>query len=114
MSEHHDERRQYRRFEMACRTTLVCESDGSQAEGETLNVSDGGALVLVPSDAAPAVGSTVEVKMHMPAGNGKTRVCVAKAQVLRHMNIYRPAHTAVAVKFHEPQSFALNRPAGQE
>ena len=114
MPERHDERRQYTRFELACRTMLVGETDGSQAEGQTLNVCDGGALVLVPSDATPAVDSTVEVKLHVPAGNGKTRVCVAKAQVLHHMNIYRPTHTAVAVKFHQPQSLTLDRPAGQE
>jgi len=106
------EKRRYRRFALSCPIELLSEAGQLVADVQLVNLSDGGALVLVPGDAVPAVGSLLNVRLQAPSdssGAGPLRKFICQAKVLRHQATCQPGKTAVAIEFLQPLPLELDK-----
>ena len=95
---------------MSCPVKLVGKGGSPVATGQTVNISDGGTLIAIAPEAAPAVGSVVEISMEVPTGNPPTwpaRVFTSKARVVRHRDLGQPGKTGVALEFLKPLKLDL-------
>jgi hypothetical protein len=104
------EQRRFPRAAMSCPAKLVGKGGVLVAAGQTVDLSDGGTLVAVAPEAAPAVGSVVEISMEVPTGNPPTwpaRVFTSQAKVVRHKDLGQPGKTGVAMQFLQPLKLNL-------
>ncbi len=104
------DRRRFPRATMSCPAKLVDKGGKLVAIGQTVDISDGGTLIAVSPEAAPAVGSVVEISMEVPTGNPPTwpaRVFTSKARVVRHRDLGQPGKTGVAMEFLQPLKLDL-------
>lgn len=111
MPEASAEKRRYPRFALSCPIELLSQAGQLVADVQLVNLSDGGALVLVPADAAPAVGSLLNVRLQAPSdpsGAGPLRKFICQAKVLRHQDAGQPGKTTVAMEFLQPLPLELD------
>ena len=104
MSDASPDRRRFPRFRLSVPITLRGEEREMLGTGQTIDVSDGGALLLISSKLAPPIGSTVIAELVVPAsssGGGKKRRVSSRARVLRHQS-EQAGKLAVAIQFVEP------------
>ena len=112
MAQYTEERRRYPRFKLFCPVKLLGESGKLLAEAQTLDISDGGMLVLLPSGPAPAIGTVLAVRLHVPSSasdSGEMRQFSCQGRVLRHANIGPGKRIALAIEFLGPVQFDLGR-----
>ena len=105
MSDAFEERRQHPRFDVAVPMWRY-DQDGKQVVAtETINVSNGGALVAVPTESVPAVGDMLRVELVVPSfpdpGAGPTREVERQARVVRHQPTGDPSSTAIGLEFQQ-------------
>lgn len=106
------EMRRYPRFELSCTIKLFNETGQKLAETRTVNLSDGGALVPVPLEAVPAVGSVLDLEIQVPsspAGAGPITNFIGQARVIRHQDSDEADKKGVALEFLQPLPLELDR-----
>jgi c-di-GMP-binding flagellar brake protein YcgR len=89
---------------------LTSRQGAAVASGQTVDISDGGTLIAVAVEAAPAVGSVIDIEMQVPSGNPPTwpaRVFTSKARVVRLRDVGQPGKTGVAMEFLKPLKLDL-------
>ena len=104
------DQRRFPRAAMSCPTRLMGKGGALVATGQTVDISDGGTLIAVAPEVAPAVGSVVDLSMEVPTGNPPTwpaRVFTSKAKVVRHRDLGQPGKTGVAMEFLQPLKLDL-------
>jgi len=104
------DQRRFPRAAMSCPARLVGKGGKLIATGRSVDISDGGTLIAVAPEAAPPVGSVVELTMEVPTGNPPTwpaRVFTSKARVVRHRDLGQPGKTGVAMEFLQPLKLDL-------
>jgi c-di-GMP-binding flagellar brake protein YcgR len=95
---------------MSCPVKLVGRTGALVASGQTVDISDGGTLIAVAPESAPAVGTVVDLSLEVPTGNPPTwpaRVFSSKAKVVRHKDVGQPGKTGVAMEFLKPLKLDL-------
>ena len=92
------ERRRYPRFELSCPMTLRSKTGNLLVKTETVNISDGGALVLIPSRAFPRIATVLSVELQVPSPTGKRREFMCSARVLWNQNV-GGGQRAIAIRF---------------
>lgn len=105
-----DERRQHRRQDLLC--PMVVELSGGDALGSTrtINISDGGVLIALPSDALPAPGTEVKVTFSVPRSTPNTYMLeqfACSGQVVRQDSFPDEELTGVALRFDHPIDLML-------
>ena len=86
MSKTEVERRLHKRVELSCPITVTGVKSGDQVETNTLNISDGGALIAVPSDCPIQVGDEVSMALRILRHTANTRMFedfASSAKILR-------------------------------
>ncbi len=104
------ERRQHKRYEMDRPVSVHVSQGDLIADGKTLNVSDGGVLLIVPAGEAPQHGRDVEVKFSLPRSTPNTYMLeevVSSGRVVRRQPMNDDSATGVAVRFWEPIDLAV-------
>ena len=91
---------------------MVVELAGGDALGSTrtINISDGGLLVALPSDALPAVGTKVNITFSVPRSTPNTYMLekfACSAMVVRHDPFDDEKLTGVALRFDQPVDLML-------
>ncbi|MHC4983636.1 MAG: PilZ domain-containing protein [Planctomycetota bacterium] len=103
------ERRRFKRHNVACPIKISDGCGGDPVETTTVNVSRGGALLVVPADRAPECKSTVEVQLSAQDTEGEVRQFSCRATVVRHEHVEAAGQTGVALKFDEPLPLSFKR-----
>lgn len=110
MATRDDERRKYKRQDVACPLWLNGANGGTALRGRTSNISDGGALVPIASDDSPAAGETVHVKFSIPRSTPNTflyeEFC-SPAVVVRCERKAKDRPLFVALRFDQPMDLGL-------
>lgn len=103
------ERRRHRRFEVACPTTLLAPAVG-EAKATSVNVSDGGMLLAIPSARLPRPGEQVELRFRVPRRTPNTFLLEAfscRARVVRHEGTPEVSDHAVGLEFQAPLDLGI-------
>ena len=111
MTERRPERRRFGRIPLSCPMRLEDARQGLVAEGKTLNVSDGGAYLVVGIEALHRLGKTARVEFSVPRSTPNTYMLekfTALARVLRHEPMLDDRHAGVALQFEEPVALGLS------
>ena len=104
-----DEKRQHHRFDLAYPIRLFSRGGEELATAETLNISQGGTLFVVPADKASDLGESVNVTISMPASAYHSDDVVdfaCQANIIRHDRPRRATHATIAVAFARPLELA--------
>ena len=104
------ERRCCPRFELACPIELFDDKGQSLCCTDTIDVSNGGALVAAPAETAPAVGTIVKIELGVPnstVGNRETRTFTCLGKITRHQDAEQ-GNTALGIEFLEPLELGLD------
>ena len=102
-----NDKRRYHRHELSGEIRLLDASGQQSAAGVMLNVSDGGALVDVPVEQAPGLGSTVTLEFSVPSATGQGRNFSAAAKVLRRQASGWQGRTSLGLQFLDVISLGL-------
>ena len=103
------ERRSYTRFPVSYPITLVNQA-GHAFSTQTLDLSDGGALVAFPFDIAPPVGDVLDLDLWVPSSpssGNETRRVNCQAKVLRHQDLGQGGKVGIGLQFLEPLKLGL-------
>jgi hypothetical protein len=89
----------------------LAKAGGWELFTQTIDLSDGGALVAIPaSEGAPVVGEILEVELQVPASRGgtkNTRRVRCRAKVLRRQALAQKQRVGLAMEFEKPQHLGL-------
>lgn len=110
MTERRPERRRFRRAALSCPMRLEDARHGLVAEGKTLNLSDGGAYLVVGIEALHRLGKTAHVEFSVPRSTANTYMLekfTATAHVIRHEPMLDDRHAGVAMQFEQPVALGL-------
>jgi len=111
MSQDPTERRRYPRFELACPVELRDSTGQVLAQTETANVSHGGFLASLPSQAGITLEDVLSIDLLVPpdaAGAGQPRPYACQGKVVRVQDLDDPEAKVVAVEFLQPLDLGLN------
>jgi c-di-GMP-binding flagellar brake protein YcgR len=113
MSDAFTEQREHPRTPVSMPIRLFSDQDGREiAAAQTIDLSNGGALVQMPHEELVAVGEMLRVELVAPvsgdAGEGAVRHVWCRARVVRHHPGGEPAVTAVAVEFQQLLDLGLD------
>ena len=104
----HEEKRQHHRFDMAYPIRLFTRGGEELAVSETVNISQGGTLFVLPPDQLPDLDQTVNVTISMPETSYQSDKVVdfaCQADVVRHNDDHGETRVAVALAFSRPLEF---------
>ena len=104
------ERRRHKRQPLACPISLTADDGQELAKARTLNISDGGTLLPVPSDAAPPDGARVRVSFSVPRQTANTYMLedfACGASVVRRQPAESEDERRVALQFEQPLNLGL-------
>jgi hypothetical protein len=93
---------------VSCPVTLNVE--GQELFTQTIDLSDGGALVDVPAAGAPSEGTVLGVELQVPASataTGQRRNLVCQARVVRRRTDGNAARLGIALEFLKPLDLKL-------
>jgi len=107
MAGNQKERRRFERYEKACPIRIFDGFGRTLAETETVNISCGGAFLIVPAHCAPKPQSTVEFGLSAPGDGGKTQDFSGRATVVRRQAGNGDDHVGVALEFASPLPLQL-------
>jgi hypothetical protein len=102
------DRRQYKRYELACPVVLLTGKNHVIGRGKTLNISDGGALIPMSDDHLPACGSKLDVRISVPRSTANSFMLEgfsSHAYVVRHEE--DNGTDCIAVRFQPAVNFAI-------
>jgi hypothetical protein len=111
MSDAPGEHRQHPRFSVAL-SMRVFDRDGQPiAVTETIDVSNGGALVAIPLEKVPDIGDMLRIELAVlvspDTGEGGSQDVQRQARVVRHQPAGVPSNIAVGVEFQEVLNLGL-------
>jgi len=104
------ERRRHKRHTLPCCVTFTDADGRIQAEGGSLNISDGGLLVSVPLAEIPRRNSHTRVRVSLPRYTSNTFMLEDiewEGTVVRHVPLRDDRFAGVAVRFGEPLPLQL-------
>ena len=104
------ERRRYKRHALPCRVKFTDPRGHIQAEGKSLNISDGGLLVSLPLAEIPQRNTTTRVHVSLPRYTTNTFMLEdveRDGMVVRHAPLRDDRFAGVAVRFEEPVRLQL-------
>jgi len=110
MAERRQERRKFRRFALSCPMSVHGADGHLLAHGKTLNLSDGGAYMVVTIDALLRMGKTARLDFSVPRTTANTHLWekfTCNAQILRHEPLVDDSHAGIAIRFEQPQELGL-------
>ena len=96
------DRRKYYRTDVSCPVTVSAAGHSGQAKGNTLNLSDGGALLTIPINSMPGLAERVAVQLSLPRTTPNTRMyedLASQATVVRHQPMIDERLVGVAIRF---------------
>jgi len=105
-----EERRSYKRHNLDCPVAILDRGGRAVARGRTVNLSDGGALVSIPTSYAPEVSTNVKVLFSVPRATPNTYMLeefASPACVVRRQGLVDESAEGVAVRFTRPLNLAL-------
>ncbi len=104
MPEKGKERRDHERFDVPCTVCLLSRSGQAIATVETINISDGGALMSAREEVNVSVGDRITIEVTVPEKGDPDRshTLSCPATVIRKVDAAAPYDTLVAVAFPEP------------
>ena len=104
------ERRQHKRLQLNC-PIVISDKDGEVlAKTKTLNISDGGTIVLMPLGALPTFQTQVSLEFSVARSTANTYMLepfTCQARVARHQPVADEGLAAVAFQFHPTQQLAI-------
>ena len=109
MSDKFVDRRWHSRFRLSLPIKLRRENGGEWITGQTVDLSDGGALLSMPSHLVPPVGSRVSVELEVPESQtaaGQAVQVNSQAKVVRHQP-GQVGELGVAIQFMAPLDLGL-------
>ena len=95
------ERRWHTRVLLSVPITVQGEEHEILGTGRTVGISEGGALLLLPSEIIPRLGGTMFVELCVPGsvtGDGEPREVSSEAKILRHRPV-KDRRELVAIQF---------------
>jgi hypothetical protein len=104
------ERRAHKRHRIACPVRIAGGEGGSVGAAKAENISDGGLLVPVASEAALPRGAVIQVEFAVPRSTPNTFLYEqfsAAASVVRRGRTKRSGLRNVALKFEPPMDLGL-------
>ena len=104
------EHREHERVELACPIKLYDNGGEVLAQSKTLNISDGGALVSLPLDSLPKIGSKANITLSVPRSTPTTYMLedfACRGEVIRHQPLVESNFAGLALRFEEPQELGL-------
>ena len=104
------ENRRHARFEIDAAVSLF-DDQRELLSGNSLNISDGGALLAVPAKPAARVGQTVQVSMRLPRSTLNSFLLeevACPAKIVRRQRYGSNGKTALALQFDQPQDLGLD------
>ena len=103
-----EEKRQHHRIDMAYPIRLFTRGGEQLAASETVNISQGGTLFVLPADRLPGLDQTVNVTISMPETSYQSDKVVdfaCQADVVRRNDARGDTRAAVALAFSRPLEF---------
>ncbi len=104
------ERRAHRRFDLACPVVVTDNAGNKLLDTKTLNLSDGGALLTVPTKQTIGLGQYVHVDVRLPRSTPNTFMfenISSDASILRHEPMKEHSSVATALTFTKPMKLSL-------
>ncbi|HUT60516.1 MAG TPA: PilZ domain-containing protein [Phycisphaerae bacterium] len=104
------ERRKHTRHALACPVSLSREDEKLLAQSKTVNISDGGALVAVPSKSVPRLDQKVALVFSVPRSTANTYMLeefTGRARIVRHQPLTDNDQVGVAIQFLPAMSLGL-------
>lgn len=105
-----DERRAYRRVDLACPVVVTDTAGNELLRAKTLNLSDGGVLLTTPVEDAIPLGQPVHIDVHLKRSTANTFMfenVSTDVNILRHEAMQDHSHVATAMKFAKPIKLGL-------
>ena len=105
-----DERRAYRRFDLICPVVVTDSAGNELLRTKTLNLSDGGALLTMPTEQTIPLGQPVHIDMHLGRSTANTFMfenVSTDVNILRHEPMQDHSSVATAMKFTKPMKLGL-------
>ena len=109
MTTRRSERRKHKRFDIDCPTTLT-DAASNELASRTVNVSDGGMFLTMPTGSLPDRGSTVKVAFSLPRETPNTYMLEqlqCEAMIVRHEPCPDEAIAGVALAFDDTLDLAI-------
>ena len=111
MATRNTERRRHKRYPLPCPARISTGTGSQEAQGRTVNVSDGGVFVAVPlSWPLPACDEAVDVVFSLPRSTPNTYMLEevrSTARVLRHQPLKNDRLAGLALQFAKPLDLAV-------
>ena len=112
MSEWQSERRACAREELVCPVIVDVRSDADdeRTKGQTMNISDSGAMFTVPVTFLADLPSNVMLSISVPRTTANTRMLepvATEATIVRHEPMVDEKHAGIAVRFSAPLDLQL-------
>ena len=105
-----EERRAHKRQQLACPVSLFSRGGQALAQGNTVNISDGGALVSVPGGSAPEADAEINLTLSVPRATASTYMLeefATAGRVIRRRQLDDGQTAGLAVHFRKPLGLAL-------
>jgi c-di-GMP-binding flagellar brake protein YcgR len=104
------ERRKHKRHAMGCSAALETPSAGGALRSKAVDVSDGGALLVIPIARVPRVSERVKVVLSLPRSTPNTYMVeevACEARVIRHQPMQADDVVGVGLQFTPVQNLGL-------
>ncbi|MFP4052308.1 MAG: PilZ domain-containing protein [Phycisphaerae bacterium] len=104
------DRRQHKRYDLACPVVLLRGKSDVLARTKTVNISDGGALVPMYESAMPETGTKLHVRFSVPRSTSNSYMLEgfsSEATVIRQDPRDEESPPCVGLKFEPPLSLAI-------
>ncbi len=104
------EKRKFKRTVLPCPIEISDEQGNLLAKTQTVNISDGGALIQLPLEALPTFNSEVNLNFSVPRSTPNTYMleeCNCGGRVVRHQPMLEESEVCIAVEFSKPLDLVL-------
>jgi c-di-GMP-binding flagellar brake protein YcgR len=104
------ERRKFKRHNIGCAVALQRPASQGPVASKTVDVSDGGALLVIPIKNVPRLSERVNVVLALPRSTANTYMVeevACEARVVRHQPMEDDEVVGVALQFNPVQKLGL-------
>ena len=105
------DRRQHKRYDLACPVVLLRGKSDVLARTKTVNISDGGALVPMYESAMPETGTKLHVRFSVPRSTPNSYMLEgfsSEATIVRHHTEGEDEVSCIGLEFDPPLNLAID------